>query len=113
MVQVHKKIEFLRACKHACVCVCSVVRVLFNHLYSDAVTELSQEIVLFGSEMLNSLWVTLAEQLRVSGTLVKEVSYLFVKVGICFRYICSSDFAHRAQGFCVYVCKGTLSDRSC
>ncbi|XP_065918364.1 serine/threonine-protein kinase ATR-like isoform X5 [Dysidea avara] len=38
----------------------------------DAVTELSQEIVLFGSEMLNSLWVTLAEQLRVSGTLVKE-----------------------------------------
>jgi len=47
---------------------------MYYYLYSDAVTDLSQEIVLFGSEVLNSLWITLAEQLRVCGTIVKEVS---------------------------------------
>ena len=54
---------------------CMHVQLVCNYVfYSDAVTELSQEIVLFGSEVLNSLWVTLAEQLRISGTMVKEVS---------------------------------------
>ena len=35
--------------------------------------ELSREIVLFGSEVLNNLWITLLEQLRINGLIVKEV----------------------------------------
>jgi len=51
-----------------------------HYLFSDAVTDLSQEIILFGSEVMNSLWVTLAEQLRVCGTIVKEVSINFESI---------------------------------
>ena len=40
---------------------------------SDVIMELSREIVLFGSEVLNNLWMTLLEQLRINGLIVKEV----------------------------------------
>ena len=59
-------------CVQAHVLVC----IYIMHFYcSDVVMELSREIVLFGSEVLNSLWITLLEQLRINGIIVKEVWY--------------------------------------
>ena len=74
----------VRACVRACVYLNGLCTII---LYSDAVTDLSQEIVLFGSEVLNSLWVTLAEQLRVCGTLVKEVSTILWSAVVPSTYI--------------------------
>ena len=55
--------------------ICSMVY-MTHHITiccSDVVVELSREIILFGSEVLNNLWITLLEQLRINGLIVKEV----------------------------------------
>ena len=71
----------------------NIVIILIIPWYSDVIVELSREIVLFGSEVLNSLWVTLLEQLRINGIIVKEVFHII----ICDKPI--SQYAYMLNAF--------------
>ena len=83
-------------CVQAHVLVCVYIMYFYC---SDVVMELSREIVLFGSEVLNSLWIILLEQLRINGIIVKEVwyrsaRYITIVVVICLLYHLISTHCH-------------------